>query len=77
MMTPLEQFLVRAEALLQKVEAVLPQAPREPDWKRSTAFRWRKRSGGASYLQPVLHAAPIALSDWVAIEPSSATLSAL
>ena len=63
-MTPLEQFLLRAEALLARVEAVLPsQLPREPDWKRSTAFRWRKRSGGASYLQPVLHAAPIALSD--------------
>ena len=64
-MTPLEQFLVRAEALLARVEAVLPPAhAREPDWKRSFAFRWRKRAGGgASYLQPVLHASPIALAD--------------
>ena len=63
-MTPLEQFLVRAEALLARVEAVLPSpTPREPDWKRSTAFRWRKRADGVSYLQPVMHAAPIALSD--------------
>ena len=31
-MTPLEQFLHRAEALLARVEAVLPPAvPREPD----------------------------------------------
>lgn len=63
-MTPLEQFLVRAEALLARVEAVLPPpVPREPDWKRSTAFRWRKRANGVSYLQPVMHAAPIALTD--------------
>jgi predicted AAA+ superfamily ATPase len=64
-MTPLEQFLLRAEALLARVEAVLPPAfPREPDWRRSTAFRWRKRAaGGASYLQPVVHASSIALSD--------------
>lgn len=63
--TPLDQFLLRAEALLARVEAVLPPTfPREPDWKRSFAFRWRKRAGGgASYLQPVMHASTIALSD--------------
>ena len=63
--TPLDQFLLRAEALLARVEGVLPPTfPREPDWKRSHAFRWRKRAGGgASYLQPVMHASPIALSD--------------
>ncbi len=70
-MTPLEQFLVRAEALLARVEAVLPPAhAREPDWKLSFAFRWRKRAGGgASYLQPVLHTAHIALSDLHNIGP--------
>ncbi len=64
-MTPLEQFLLRAEALLARVEAVLPPTfPREPDWRRSSAFRWRKRAGGsASYLQPVVHASTIALND--------------
>ncbi|MES2900980.1 MAG: ATP-binding protein [Pseudomonadota bacterium] len=64
-MTPLEQFLQRAESLLARVEAVLPPAhAREPDWKRSFAFRWRKRAGGAgSYLQPVLHVASITLDD--------------
>ena len=63
-MTPLEQFLLRAEALLQRVEAVLPPAhPREPDWKLSFAFRWRKRTSGASYLQPVIHAGSIRLDD--------------
>ena len=63
-MTPLEQFLLRAEALLQRVEAVLPPSyPREPDWKRSFAFRWRKRTSGASYLQPVTHVSSISLDD--------------
>ena len=62
-MTPLEQFLQRAEALLLRVEGVLPPAvPREPDWKRSFAFRWKKR-GGHGYLQPVAHVAAITLSD--------------
>ena len=65
MTTPLEQFLRRAEALLQRVEAVLPPAyPRAPDWRSGTAFRWRKRAGSnVNYLQPVQHAATIALSD--------------
>ena len=69
MATPLEQFLVRAEALLARVEAVLPQAPREPDWKLGFAFRWRKRSGGASYLQAVAHVSQIALNDLQHIGP--------
>ncbi len=63
-MTPLEQFLRRAEALLERVETLLPSAAREPDWKRGFAFRWRKRANGAaSYLQPVAHVSRIALSD--------------
>ncbi|MHA4869754.1 ATP-binding protein [Duganella sp. PWIR1] len=69
MATPLEQFLVRAEALLARVEAVLPQAPREPDWKLGFAFRWRQRSNGASYLQAVTHVSQIALDDLQHIGP--------
>ncbi len=61
--TPLEQFLSRAEAVLARVEAILPQAPREPDWNLSFAYRWRRRQGAASQLQPVRHVANIALDD--------------
>ncbi|HEV7815558.1 MAG TPA: ATP-binding protein [Janthinobacterium sp.] len=69
-MTPLDQFLIRAEALLQRVEAILPQAQREPDWKLGYAFRWRKRSGGGpSYLQAVAHVSQIALDDLHNIGP--------
>jgi predicted AAA+ superfamily ATPase len=74
-MTPLEQFLLRAEALLARVEAVLPPAhPREPDWKRSFAFRWRRRSGGGNYLQPVLHASSIKLDDLQHIGPQKSQI---
>jgi predicted AAA+ superfamily ATPase len=65
-MNQLDQFLHRAEALLARVEALLPQAaPREPDFKRSFAFRWRRRpgAGGGHYLQPVVHASNIRLED--------------
>jgi predicted AAA+ superfamily ATPase len=69
MATPLEQFLVRAEALLARVEAVLPQAPREPDWRLGFAYRWRKRGNGPSYLQAVAHVSSIALDDLQHIGP--------
>ncbi len=70
-MTTLDQFLQRAEALLARVEAVLPAAnAREPDWKRSTAFRWRANAHGRGfYLQPVMHASTIALADLHNIGP--------
>ena len=62
MSVDLQQFLDRANALLARVEALLPAAPRESDWSASTAFRWRKRNG-VGRLEPVLHIAPIALAN--------------
>jgi uncharacterized protein len=61
---------VRAEALLARVETLLPQAHGAPDWNAAFAFRWRKRGGrdGVGVLQPVMHAATIALSDLHNIE---------
>lgn len=67
-MTSLEQFLARAEHLLARVEALLPAAPAAPDWNASSAFRWRRRAGGAGQLQPVRHVARIALSDLQHVE---------
>ncbi|HEV7617033.1 MAG TPA: ATP-binding protein [Burkholderiaceae bacterium] len=69
-MTQLEQFLTRAEALLARLEVILPQANAVPDWNAASAFRWRKRSGDSrGYLQPVAHMSAIALSDLHNIEP--------
>jgi predicted AAA+ superfamily ATPase len=63
-MTQLEQFLIRAEALLTRLEAILPEANAMPDWNAASAFRWRKRGGDSrGWLQPVAHASAIALSD--------------
>jgi predicted AAA+ superfamily ATPase len=48
-MNQLENFLHRAEALLARVEALLPPAvPREPDFKHGYAFRWRRRAAAAA-----------------------------
>lgn len=61
-MTQLEKFLIRAEHLLTRIEAILPQAQTEPDWSAAVAFRWRKRNG-RGWLQPVPHSASITLGD--------------
>ena len=61
-MTGLEQFLLRAESLLARVEAILPAATPAVDWS-SFAFRWRRRQGAASHLQAVAHVSNIALDD--------------
>ena len=61
-MSSLEQFLIRAESLLARVEAILPAAPPAVDW-HSFAFRWRRRQGAASHLQAVAHVSAIALDD--------------
>ncbi|MDY7573557.1 ATP-binding protein [Actimicrobium sp. CCI2.3] len=67
-MTQLDQFLQRAEHLLARLEAVLPQSPAAIDWQAGTAFRWRKRNGIGS-LQAVRQVATIALSDLQNIAP--------
>ena len=61
-MDKLEQFLTRAEALLGRLEGMLPPAPAAVDWNAATAFRWRKRQG-RGYLQPVSATSSITLDD--------------
>ncbi|WP_431476157.1 ATP-binding protein [Massilia eburnea] len=62
MSNQLDQFLKRAEALLARVEAIVPPAAAKPDWQASTAFRWRKL-GHTGFLQPVPRPAKIAFED--------------
>ena len=69
MSAALEQFLARAEALLARVEAILPPAAPQPEWERGHAFRWRQRTNGPSYLQAVAHVSNIALDDLQHIGP--------
>ena len=63
----LGKLIARAEEVLARVEALLPPSTPDPDWKKMTAARWRKR-GGRGYLQGVPHPNAIALSDLVAID---------
>ncbi|MCW5296772.1 ATP-binding protein [Herbaspirillum lusitanum] len=70
-MTQLDQFLQRAEALLARIESILPQSATSVEWDKGVAFRWRRRNGANSggYLQPVGHISHIALSDLHNIGP--------
>jgi predicted AAA+ superfamily ATPase len=65
--------MARAEALLGRLEAVLPQPLAAPDWQASTAFRLRKRAG-RTVLEPVRHVATIRLSDLKEVEPQKLRL---
>ena len=62
----LTRALDRAEAVLARLEALLPAPPSDPDW-RAHAFRWRKR-GERGFLQTVPHPQAIRLDDLVAID---------
>jgi predicted AAA+ superfamily ATPase len=61
-MPDLEPLIQRAEALLARLEQVLPPAIAAPDWSAATAFRWRLL-GQRGVLQPVLHPHRIRLAD--------------
>ena len=50
-----ERFLLRAESLVARLEATLPQALSAPDWSSGMAFRYRKRSASHGVLEPVRH----------------------
>lgn len=58
-----EQLIERAGQLLSRIESILPQPLSSPDWKASTAWRYRKRSSGHGALEPVRHVAAIRLAD--------------
>ena len=58
-----ERLIVRAEALITRIESVLPQPLTAPDWSASIAYRYRKRASGHGSLEPVKHIGHMALSD--------------
>ncbi len=61
-MDKLEQFLTRADALLSRLEILLPPSASPVEWDGAVAFRWRIRQG-RGMLQAVKQLAPIALDD--------------
>ena len=70
---PLLHLMARAEALLSRLEAVLPHPLAAPDWSAAIAFRYRKR-GGSGWIEPVRHVAPIRLASLVEVEPQKERL---
>ena len=61
-MSELSKFLERAEALVARLEVLLPAVQPPVDWGAGIAFRWRK-AGGHGHLQPVVRPHRIRLSD--------------
>ena len=66
-MSALEHLIERAEALLTRLESVLPQPLAAPDWSASVAFRARRRAGRL-LLEPVRHVSNIRLQDLKEVE---------
>jgi uncharacterized protein len=64
-----EQLITRAMALVDRIEAILPQPLSAPDWGQAIAWRYRKRSSGHGVLEPVRNIAGIRLQDLKEIDP--------
>jgi predicted AAA+ superfamily ATPase len=69
----LEALLLRAEALLARLEPLLPHVAVPPDWSASIAFRARRRHG-VLCLEPVRAVSRIALADLKEVEPQKEKL---
>ena len=48
-----DKLIQRAEAVLSRLEAVLPRPLAAPQWSDAIAWRYRKRAGGYGGLEPV------------------------
>lgn len=74
METELKAFLLRADALMARLEPLLP-APREAiDWTSSLAARWH-REGTGGYLQPLNVSLDLDLADLIGIDRQRELLS--
>jgi predicted AAA+ superfamily ATPase len=71
----LEQFLERADALLTRIETLLPDAPAAPDWEASVAFRWRRAANGRGSLRAVRHPVTLRLDDLCHVGPQKQQIS--
>lgn len=67
MESKLNAFLERAEAVLARLEPLLP-APREPiDWHDCLAARWQ-REGRSGYLMPLDVSLEMRLTDLIGVD---------
>ena len=73
--TALARLLNRAEAVLGRLEDILPAPASAPDWQAAIAFRWRKQQG-RGWLQPVRRPHAIRLDDLETIDDQKARIVA-
>jgi predicted AAA+ superfamily ATPase len=66
-------LILRAEQLLDRVEALFERKLREPDWSASHAFRYRRRQG-YPVIEAILRPALISFSDLCIIERQKAAV---
>ena len=69
----LAQLVERAEALVGRLEAIVPRPLGAPDWAASIAYRYRRR-GGVGVVEPVRHVATIRLAQLREVEPQKQRL---
>src|SRR5262249_54942970 len=72
-MSELEKLIMSGEALLERIEKLLPPALRPVDWSASIAFRWRKTARGG-YVQPIANVHRIRLSDLHGVDNQKALI---
>jgi len=65
-MSEWDSLIKRADAVLSRVEKLLPAAPLATDWK-AIAFRWRKRNSHSA-IEAVRHVHKISLADLCGID---------
>ena len=73
-MSDLHPLLQRAERLMDRIEALLPDRPPEPDWDHCIAFRWR-RLLHRGWLQSVRHPHRLGLDDLQRIDRQKSILN--
>ena len=73
-MTELQGLLGRVEALVERIESILPRPLGAPDWGAAVAWRYRRRSSGHGVLAPVMHISDIGLDDLKEIDDQKAKI---
>ena len=68
-----DQWLVRLDAVLGRLEGLLPAPPAAPDWNASIAFRWRVQNGRSTLL-PVARPHAIRLADLRGVDKQKALI---
>ncbi len=72
--TDLTRLITRAEALLGRLETLLPTVPGPIDWQATLAARWQTLPAGRGALVPIAHPQPGELDDLLGIDRVKAAL---